>query len=118
MSLVDGFGSEVLGQSRPTGTGTADLYSPATNRRAIITQVVIANTTALAAAASVFCDADGNTKDGTTALMYAKSIAANTSDVTLVFADGIEIPAAGTIGIQAGTADALCFTLLGRELDA
>ena len=111
------FGSTILAQSRPANTSAANLYSPAANRRAVLSRVIVCNTTGSAANASVFADADGSTKDQTTALRYAKSVAANDS-LEIEFPDGLEIGEDGTIGIQSGTNDALTFTLLGRELDA
>lgn len=113
---VTDFGSTILAQARPANTSAADAYSPPASRRAIISGVLICNTTGSGAAASIFADADGTTKDQTTALLYAKSVAAN--DYLLVeFGDGLEIDEDGTIGIQTGTNDALTFTVLGRELD-
>lgn len=111
------FGSIILAQSRPANTSAADLYSPAANRRAIVSKIIICNTTGSAAVASVFADVDGTTKDQTTALLYAKSVAAN-DKAEIVFEDGLEIGADGTLGCQTGTGDALTFTVLGRELDA
>ncbi|MGD9648766.1 MAG: hypothetical protein AB7U73_23850 [Pirellulales bacterium] len=111
------FGSSILAQQRPANTSAADLYSPAANRRAIVSKIIVCNTTGSAANASVFADADGSTKDATTALLYAKSVAAN-DKVELLFEDGLELAAAGTLGCQSGTNDALTFTVLGRELDA
>lgn len=111
------FGSTILAQSRPATTAAADLYSPAANRRAVISKVIVCNTTGSAANASLFADADGTTKDQTTALLYAKSVAAN-DKAEIVFEDGLEIGADGTLGCQTGTGDALTFTVLGRELDA
>lgn len=117
MPDVRDFGSTILAQSRPATTAAADLYSPAANRRAVISKIIVCNTTGSAANASLFADADGTTKDQTTALIYAKSVAAN-DRLELLFEDGLELDEDGTIGIQSGTNDALTFTLLGRELDA
>lgn len=117
MSRLQDYGSQILAQSRPANTSAADLYSPAANKRAILSKVIVCNTTGSAAAASVFADVDGTTKDQTTALAYAKSVAAN-DKLEFLFEDGLELNESGTIGIQSGTNDALTFTLLGRELDA
>lgn len=113
------FGATILAQSRPSGTSAGDLYSPPAGKRAIVSQIIIANTTGTAANASVFADADGNTKTEATALMFAKSIAANTTDTSLSFAfqSGLELDEAGTLGCTTGTASALTFTVLGRLMD-
>lgn len=111
--VIDDHGNKVLAQSRPAGTGAVSLYSPSTNHYAMFKYIVIANTTALAANASVFLHASGTTYDQTTALLYAKAIAANASEF-IDFADGIEIADAANVGIQTGTGNALTFTLMGR----
>lgn len=116
MTRETDFGSVILAQARPTNTSTATLYSPPTNRRAKVSKIMIANTTASPAAASIFADVDGTTFDQTTAILYAKSIAANDSE-TIDFDDGMELADAGTIGCQSGTSSALTYTVLGRLLD-
>lgn len=111
------YGSTILAQAAPANTSAADLYSPAANRRAIVSKIIICNVTASPAAASIFADVDGNTKTVATALLYAKSVAAN-DKAELLFEDGLELDEDGTLGCQSGTNDALTFTVLGRELDA
>lgn len=110
------FGSIPLAQSIPADTAVHDLYSPAANKRAIVSAIIMANVTGSAAAASIFVDVDGNTKTTATAILYAKSIAANTTE-TLTFIDGLELGEDGTIGCQSGTLSAITYTVLGRKLD-
>lgn len=117
MRRVLDHGSSILAQTNDAGTSTVVLYTVPTGRRAIISQIIVANSTAGAAAASVFAHATGTTRTAATALMYGKSIAPNTSDLSLLFDDGLEIAAGGSIGTQSGTGSALTFTLLGRLLD-
>lgn len=113
---VTDFGSTILAQARPANTSAADAYSPPANRRAIVSGILVCNTTGGAVAASVFVDADGNTKDQTTALLYAKSVPAN-DYIQVEFVDGLELDEDGTIGVQTASNNALTFTVLGRELD-
>ena len=115
--INDNHGSRMLARSRPGTTGATQVYSPPTNRRAIIYKIIIANTTALAANASVFLDTAATTYDQTTAVMYAKSVAANTTEYIL-FEDGWEIDDPANIAVQTNTSSALTFTVLGRQVDA
>lgn len=110
-------GSELLAQSRPAGTSATGIYSPAANRRAILTKIIVANVTGSAANASIFIDIDGTTYDQTTAVLYARSIPANDS-YSIEFEDGWEIDEDANVAVTTGTGSALNFTVLGREFDA
>lgn len=115
--INDNHGSRMLARSRPGTTNATQVYSPATNRRAIVYKIIIANTTALTANASVFLDTATTTYDQTTAVLYAKAVASNTSEY-ITFEDGWEIDDPANIAVQTGTANALTFTVLGRQVDA
>ncbi|MGE0373173.1 MAG: hypothetical protein AB7Q01_14995 [Gammaproteobacteria bacterium] len=114
--INDNHGSTILAQSRPPGATAVNAYSPPTSKIAVLSKVIIANTTGSAADASIYIDADGSTYDETTAILFGKSIGANDSE-SIEFEDGLELNEDGTIGVQTGTNDALTFTVLGRELD-
>lgn len=118
MARTTDYGSAILAQANPAGTSAVTAYTVGTGKRAIFSQVIIANSTGSAANASVFAHATGTTKTAATALMSAKAISANSSDLTLVFEDGLEIAEGGSVGYQSGTGSALTFTFLGRLLDA
>lgn len=111
------YGASILAQSAPANTNAADLYSPPADRRAIVSQIIIANTSSGSLAATVYAHASGNTKSNATAIVPAKSIPANSYEI-VTFEDGLELNESGTIGIKSGSGNDLTFTLLGRELDA
>ena len=114
--INDDHGSQQLAQSRPAGTSAVSAYSPPVDRRAVVYKIIIANVTGTAANASVFIDTDGTTYDQTTALLYAYSIAANTSE-SMEFEDGFDIGGDANVAVQTGTGSALTFTVLGRVMD-
>lgn len=107
------FNCKVLAQSRPAGTGATLAYTGPANGAAIVRYILVANTTALAAAYSIYLDDDGTTYDQTTALFYAISLAAN--DTELI---DIELPltsSSANLAVQTGTGSAITFTVIGEE---
>lgn len=106
---------KLLGQSKPSGTSAASIYSPDTSvMLAEITTIIISNTTGTAAAYSIYLDGDGTTYDQSTALFYSVNLAANDSKVL----NDIEIYMSnpnGNLAIQTDTANALTFTVFGAE---
>lgn len=102
-----------LAQSRPANTNTATAYTAV--MRTEVLGVWICNTTGTAAAASVYHDDDGTTYDESTALLFAKSVAAN--DYIFVpfgaAGTGIAVSAGGSLGVKSGTTSALTFTFYG-----
>ena len=104
----------LLAQTRPANTTAATAYTASIQTE--ITRILVANTTVLAATFRLFHDDDGTTYDQTTALYYDESIAANTTKVINMEAQGcgLFVAKSGTIGVRTGTADALTFSLYGR----
>jgi hypothetical protein len=102
-----------LAQVRPANTSTASAFTATLATE--ITLIAICNTTGTAANASIFHDDDGSTFDQTTALLYAKSIAANTTEWIRAGSEGsgITVAPSGQIGVQSGTNSALTFTFYG-----
>lgn len=103
-----------LGQLRPGNTSAASLFSPTVSGQYKVFSILIANSDAGAATASVYHDVDGTTYDQTTAIVYNKSIA--TGDyLHLQFPDGIcDYQLAGNIGVKSSVASALTFTAYGE----
>ena len=105
---------KVLAQLRPANTNAASLYSPPDNRAVKLTKLIICNTTGSAATFRVFLDDDGTTYDQTTALMYDPQIGGN-----LTWEQDLEgwgmVVTAGNLAVRTGTANALTFTLFGKE---
>lgn len=102
-----------LAQARPANTTAVSLYSPAANVDARLTQIVICNTTAVAATFRLFHDDNGTTYDESTALYWDISVSGNDS-VTLGLA-AYMADDTGNFAIRTGTASALTFTLYGLE---
>lgn len=105
--------ASLLAQTRPSSTSATSAFSSIL--ATTITRIHITNTTGSAAAASVYHDDDGTTFDQTTALLYSKSIAANTSETIEAASldSGITVAAGGAIGVRSQTPSALTFSLYG-----
>lgn len=104
-----------LGQLRPANTTAASLFTPEEAKQYKIYLIIITNVGAGAAKASIFHDVDGTTYDQTTALMYEKSISPGSSPIELEYRHGISgYEAAGNLGVQTDTANALNFTCYGE----
>ena len=114
--INDNRGDKILAQARPAGTAAVSAYSPAANRRALISRIVMANTTALAVAAYVYVHASGTTFDETTTILFAKAVPANDS-ISIDFANYLELEDAGNIGVRHATGSAINFTVIGRLQD-
>lgn len=83
--------------------------------RTEVTRIIVCNTTGSAASYSIYHDDDGSTFDQTTALFYAVSLAANSTDV-IDFGGaggGVMVSKTGQIAVQTGTGSALTFSLYG-----
>jgi len=116
MSFSDDHGSTLLGTSRPSGTGSASIYSPAANRYAVITKIMIIEVAGGTTAASVFVDPDGTTYDQSTTLQFALPSTAFGVRV-YDFDDGWEIGEDGNVAVQSATGNAHNYIVLGREFD-
>lgn len=103
-----------LGQLRPVNTIAASLYSPGASITAIITTIVICNTTASEAKFRIFLDDDGTTYDQTTALFYDITLAGNATvqiDTYYVIDNSL-----GNLAVRTDTNNALTFTGFGAEI--
>jgi hypothetical protein len=104
---------KILGQSAPTGTTNADLYTVGSGKSAVVSTLSISNVTATAATARVFIRVAGATAAASNALVYDTSIAANsTTALTL----GLTLAATDVITVRTGTANALTFQAFGSEI--
>lgn len=86
----------------------------ATNRT-VVTKVVICNARNAATTFSLYHDDDGGTFATATALYKNKAIAANVTEVVEAASpiSGLGMRVGGTLGVDAGTADALTFSFYG-----
>ncbi len=103
----------VLAQSRPNGTGNTTAFTKPVNKYSTIYSIIVCNTTGSARTYSVFICTNGTTYDETTAIIFASPIAPNETqcvqmEVTLDTTNG-------TIGVQSSSANALNFTIIGKN---
>lgn len=107
--------STLLAQSRPSGTSAVSAYAPLARIKALITQIVVCNTTGGSVNLSIYLDADGTTYDQTTALYYTVALAAN-STLLIPFTNGLPIANPGNLAVQTSSANALTFSIIGLEI--
>jgi hypothetical protein len=104
---------KVLGQAAPANTSNANLYTVPASTSAIVSTLVIANTTATAALAEVYVRIAGAAAATSNAILYDASIPANS---TATFTLGMTLATTDIITIQTATANALTFTAFGSEI--
>lgn len=103
-----------LGQARPADLNAASLYSPGAGVTAIISSILVANTSGADATFRVFVDDDGTTYDETTALYWDITVPADQTypiDAFIAMND-----ANGNLAVRTSVASALTFTAFGAEI--
>jgi hypothetical protein len=104
---------KVLGQSAPADTNNANLYTVPASTEAVISSLIIANTTGTAATCRVFVRINAAAAAASNAILYDASVAANS---VATFTLGITVDATDVITVQSGTANALTFHAYGSEI--
>ena len=105
----------ILGQAQ-SGTSATLLYSVPASTSAVVSSVVLCNTTASAATVNVFCNKASTTNTVATALLYQYTIPAYT---TLTFTLGITMTNGGTadtLYVQGGTNNAITASAFGSQI--
>jgi hypothetical protein len=105
----------ILGQAQ-SGTSATLLYSVPSTTSAVVSSIVLCNTTASAATVNVFCNKASTTNTVATALLYQYTIPAYT---TQTFTLGITMTystAADTLYVQGGTNNAITATAFGSQI--
>jgi len=103
-----------LGQARDNDTDAHSVYSPAVGVTAIITTIVLANTSTSSAEVSVYIDDDGTTYNESTCLASTILIAAKSSEVIMGFFPMNN--SAGNLAYKQETANAITITVFGTEI--
>lgn len=106
----------ILGQQRPTtaNTAAAAAYTVPTGAQAVVSSVVVANTSTAAATFRLFVSAGGvNTYAQATALFWDVAVPAGSSQVVTL---GATLAAGSTIGFSSSAASALTCTIFGQEV--
>lgn len=107
------FGYKILGQSAPSDTNNANLYTVPSSTETIISSLAIANTTSSNATYRIFVRNDGAAAATSNALAYDVTAAANT---TTTISIGITLNAGDIITVRSGTSNALTFHAFGTEV--
>lgn len=104
---------KVLGQSAPTDTNNANLYTAPSATQTVVSTLMIANTTTSSATCRVFVRIAGAAAATSNAIMYDVSIDPNTVTALTL---GLTLNATDVITVRTGTANALTFTAFGSEI--
>lgn len=104
---------KVLGQSAPTDTNNADLYTVGSGKSTVISTILVTNTTGTAATCRIFVRVAGATAAASNAMVYDASIPANDFKAITI---GITLAATDVISVRTGTANALTFQAFGSEI--
>ena len=104
---------KVLGQQAPASTSNVDVYTVGAGKSAIVSSLIIANTTASSATARVFLRIGGAAAATSNALAYDVTVSANSH---AAFTEGWTMAATDVLTVQSGTSNALTFTLTGSEI--
>lgn len=104
---------KVLGQSAPANTSNADAYTVPALTSAVLSTIVVANTTATAATARIFVRIAGGAAAASNAIVYDTTFNGNS---TTAFTIGVTLATTDIITVQTGTANALTFTVFGSEI--
>lgn len=104
---------KILGQSAPGTTSNADLYTVPSSTEAIVSTLVVANTTGTDTTFRIFVRDGGATASAGNAIAYDAAISANSQ---VAFTLGLTLSATDVITVQSATGAALTFSAFGSEL--
>jgi len=104
---------KVLGQSAPTTTSEATLYTVPALTQTVVSSITVSNLTSTAANASVNICVNGAASSNANSILKTVSIPAN---AVASFTLGITLGAADVIRVTSGTANALAFQAFGSEI--
>jgi hypothetical protein len=105
---------KILGQSAPTDTNNANLYTVPSATEAIVSTIVVANTSANDATFRIFVRDGGAAAAASNAIAYEAAITANSQ---VAFTLGLTLSATDVITVRTDTANALTFHAFGSELN-
>lgn len=104
---------KILGQSEPGTTANADLYTVPASTEAIVSTLVVANTSATDTTFRIFVREGGVTASTGNAIAYDTAITANSQ---VAFTLGLTLSDSDVITVQSSTGAALSFSAFGSEL--
>ena len=104
---------KILGQAAPSDTSNADLYTVPASTEAVISTLLVTNTTGTDATCRIFARVAGAAAAASNAVIYDGTVTAN--DFTAITV-GITLAATDVISVQSGTGSALTFQAFGSEI--
>lgn len=104
---------KVLGQSAPANTSNANLYTVPAGRQAVVSTVLVTNTTVTDAKCRIFVRVAGATAAQSNAVIYDADVTANDFKAVTI---GITLGATDVITVYTNTANALTFQAYGSEI--
>jgi hypothetical protein len=104
---------KVLGQAAPSDTNNANLYTVPSSTSAVVSSIVVTNTTNQSATFRIFARIAGAAAAASNALCYDLTLAPAS---TKVFTIGITLATTDIITVRSGTANALTFSAFGSEI--
>lgn len=104
---------KILGQTEPGTTSNADLYTVPASTEAIVSTIVVANTSGTDTTFRIFVRDGGVTAATGNAIAYDTAISANSQ---AAFTLGLTLSATDVITVQSATGAALTFSAFGSEL--
>jgi hypothetical protein len=104
---------KVLGQSAPTNTDNADLYTVGSGKSSVVSTLLVSNVTASDATCRIFIRVAGANATAANAAIYDGIVKAN--DFTAITV-GITLSEGDIISVRSNTANALTFQAFGSEI--
>ncbi len=105
---------KVLGQTNPSSTSNADLYTVPSGTATVMSTLSISNVTDTAATARIFIRQNGASATTSNAIIYDAPIAGNT---VAAFTLGITLAAGNIVTVRSSTANSLTFHAFGSEVN-
>lgn len=104
---------KILGQQRPSDTNATDIYTVPASTQAVISSILICNTTSSAATFSVFQRVSTQTAGEANAIAFDQNIPANS---TTTIEAKLTLSSTNVLSVKSGTSSALTFTVNGSEI--
>ena len=104
---------KILGQSNPTTTANANLYTVPSGTAAVISSLVVTNVTDTEALVNVFVRENGASATTSNSILYEVPVAKNS---VAAFTLGITMAAGDIITVRSATANAVAFHAFGSEV--
>ena len=104
---------KILGQAAPTNTSNMDLYTVPALSSAVVSTVMVSNTTATLATCRIFAVPSGGSASSSNAIVFDGPIEGNDFKAITV---GITLAQGDKLVVQSGTSEALTFQAFGSEV--